>query len=102
VKRAELLALCWENVTVSLPVGGRAFGLGRTGAYAAYHRGEFPVHVLKIGTRLVVSTADILVACGLSLADQESADKPLTCDDTAPDHITVTPRPSLAAVESAR
>lgn len=89
--------------TLDLPAAGRCFDLGRAAAYAAYHRGEFPTRVLRVGQRIRVPSADVLLVLGLvPPADDESADKPLTCDDTAPDHTTVTPRPSLAAVESTR
>ncbi len=51
--------------TIDLPTAGRLFGLGVNGSYEAYHRGEFPVRVLKLGRRLRVPTADVLACLGL-------------------------------------
>ena len=60
--RAEILS--WK-LTVDLPTAGRAFDLGKNASYDAYHRGDFPVRVLKIGKKLRVVTQDVLTALGL-------------------------------------
>jgi hypothetical protein len=52
--------------TCDLLTAGRAFGLGINASYDAYHRGEFPVEVIKIGRKLRVVTADLLAKLGLS------------------------------------
>lgn len=66
VTRAEILT--WRT-TVNIPTAGRAFGLGTNASYNAYHRGDFPVRVLKIGRKLVVPTADLLTALGMTDSD---------------------------------
>ncbi len=98
---AEVRSLAAAATTTDVATAGRALGMGRAAAYSAVRDDTFPVPVLRLGQRLRVPTAALLAVLGLP-ADDESADKPLTCDDTAPDHTTVTPRPSLAAVESTR
>ncbi len=61
----EVRAVCRLAATLDVPAAGRCFGLGRAAAYAAYHRGEFPVRVLKIGQRLRVPSTDVLQLLGL-------------------------------------
>ena len=47
-----------EPATLPLwPAVGKRLGLGRAATYEAYHRGDLPVKVLKIGKRLLVSRA---------------------------------------------
>ena len=58
----EILSL---PVSVPLVQAGRAFGLGRSAAFDLYHRGEFPVGVLRVGKRLLVPRAQILRALGI-------------------------------------
>lgn len=52
-------------VTVSIPQAGRCFGLGREAAYALARAGEFPVEVLRLGVRLVVTRSALLAALGV-------------------------------------
>lgn len=52
-------------VTVNLSVAGRAFGLGRDASYTLAARDEFPVPVLRLGRRRVVTRAAILNALGV-------------------------------------
>lgn len=60
--RDELLAL---PVSFELwPTAARAFGMGRTAAYEAARRSEFPVPVLRLGNRYRVTRADLLRALG--------------------------------------
>lgn len=62
MSRAELLAL---PVSFELwPTAARAFRMGRTAAYEAARRGEFPVPVLRLGNRYRVARADLLRALG--------------------------------------
>lgn len=49
--------LC-ERVTVSVEEAGQVLGLSRGAAYNAARRGDIPT--LKIGMRLIVSTAQLL------------------------------------------
>lgn len=59
---AEIVA--WP-VTVPLPQAGRCWGLGRDASYELARRGEFPVPVLRVGRRLVVSRGSVLTALGI-------------------------------------
>ena len=49
--------------TMSVPVAGAYFGLGRDAAYAAARRGDLPV--IRIGRRVVVSTAELRKLLGI-------------------------------------
>jgi hypothetical protein len=60
--RDEVLA--WP-VTVDLVTAGRAFRLGKDASYHLARRGEFPVPVLRLGRRLVVTRASVLDALGI-------------------------------------
>ncbi|MFH9728338.1 helix-turn-helix domain-containing protein [Streptomyces sp. NPDC017254] len=55
--RNELLAL---PASVDLVTAGRAFGVGRTTAYALARTGEFPCAVIRAGKAYRVITADLL------------------------------------------
>jgi len=56
-----------KHPTVPLwPDVGRALGLKRQATYDAYHRGELPFPVWKIGPRLLCPTAHVLKALGLA------------------------------------
>lgn len=57
--------------TIDLVTAGAIFGIGRTTAYHLARAGDFPCRVLRIGRTYRVSTADVLVALGLS-ADAEA------------------------------
>lgn len=60
---AEVLAL---PASVPIVTAGRAFGMGRSGTFDAYHAGTFPCPVIKVGARrLVVPRAEILRALGI-------------------------------------
>ncbi|WP_301547107.1 hypothetical protein [Micromonospora sp. C95] len=54
-----------------LPTAGRIFGLGRALSYELARTGDFPVAVIRAGTRYKVPVAGILTALGLqpSLGD---------------------------------
>jgi predicted DNA-binding transcriptional regulator AlpA len=63
LSRDELLAL---PPVVSVETAARALGCGRTLAYDLLRRGEFPCRVLRLGSRWVVPTADLLRAIGVT------------------------------------
>ena len=63
----ELRAL---PVCVDVPTAARAFGIGRDGAYDLARSGRFPVPVLRLGRRLVVTRASLLTALGLTERDR--------------------------------
>lgn len=52
-------------LTVPVPIAGQAFGLGRDTAYRLARRGDFPVPVIRMGARMVVTRASLLAALGL-------------------------------------
>ncbi|MFF0122948.1 DNA-binding protein [Micromonospora arida] len=51
-------------VTVDVPTAGRCFGIGRDLSYDLARQGAFPVPVLRLGRRLVVTRAALLRALG--------------------------------------
>lgn len=53
-------------VTVDLMTAASVIGIGRSGAYDLAGRGEFPVPVLKVGTRYRVVTAHLRDLLGLT------------------------------------
>jgi hypothetical protein len=66
--RDELLGL---PVTVDLQTAGRAIGCGRAKAYQLHASGQFPVRVLRLGTKLRVVTADLWDLLGVQSAEME-------------------------------
>jgi hypothetical protein len=69
MNRDELLAL---PVTVDLVTAAKALNIGRTLAYQLARTREFPVPVLRLGTKYRVVTSGLLAALGL----EPSADVP--------------------------
>ncbi len=53
-------------VSVGIEDAGRAFGISRGLAYRMQREGRFPVPVLRIGRRLVVTRASLLNALGVT------------------------------------
>lgn len=51
--------------TVDLPTAGRCFGAGRDLSYQLAREGRFPVPVLGVGRRLVVTRASLLAVLGI-------------------------------------
>lgn len=50
-----------ESLTISLwPEAGRALGIGRSTTYELVQRGEFPVRVLRLGTKMRVSKVELM------------------------------------------
>jgi hypothetical protein len=52
-------------VVVDLVTAGSVLGMGRTTAYEAVRRAEFPVPVMRIGSRYRVVTAHLLDLLGV-------------------------------------
>ncbi len=52
-------------VDVDLVTAGSVLGMGRTAAYEAQRRGDFPVPVLRVGHRFRVVTAHLRELLGL-------------------------------------
>lgn len=48
-----------EQQTVSLPYAGRVLGIGKSTAYELAARGEFPVRVLQLGRKKLVSRSEL-------------------------------------------
>lgn len=65
-------------VTVGVVQAGRCWGLGRDAAYDLARAGDYPVPVLRLGHRLVVTRASVLAALGLA-----DPDIPLTSPPSA-------------------
>ncbi|WP_439663859.1 DNA-binding protein [Lentzea sp. HUAS TT2] len=59
---AEVIAL---PAVVDIVLAGRAFGLGRTSAYALARRGEFPCRVVRVGSAYRVPAAELRRELGL-------------------------------------
>jgi hypothetical protein len=62
VNRDELLAL---PATVDVPTAAKALSIGRTLAYQLARAGQFPVPVLRLGTRYRVPSSGLLAALGV-------------------------------------
>ena len=54
---SELRAL---GVVTDLPTAARCYGIGRSTAYELARRGEFPVRLMRVGSRYRVRVADLL------------------------------------------
>lgn len=50
--------------TVDVPTAGRLFGIGRDTAYRLARRDAFPVPVLRLGRRMVVTRASLMHVLG--------------------------------------
>jgi hypothetical protein len=46
-------------VVIDIVTAGRVLGMGRTAAYEAARRGDFPVPILRVGNRYRVVTAHL-------------------------------------------
>lgn len=53
------------GVTTDLVTAARALGIGRSSAYSAVKTGTFPVRVVRIGSRIVVPTAELRELLGV-------------------------------------
>ncbi len=51
--------------TVSVPTAGSPWGVGPRGAYDLARRGEFPVPVLRLGSKLRVTRSSIMAALAI-------------------------------------
>lgn len=60
-----------DRLTVDLPVACAALGIGRTLGYELVRRGEFPVRVVRMGRRVVVSVHEICTFLGIQLEEGE-------------------------------
>lgn len=67
----EVLSL---PVVVDLASAGRCFGLPRSTTHDAVRRGEFPVPVLRLGHRMMVTRAALLTALGIEDAGPEKSE----------------------------
>lgn len=52
-------------VVLDIVTAGQVLGMGRTAAYEAARRGDFPVPVLRVGNRYRVATAHLRELLGL-------------------------------------
>ena len=65
MKQAEIDAL---GVSCDLRTAAKALGVSKSTAYALAQKGEFPVRVVRIGSRYVVPTADLRALLGMGAA----------------------------------
>jgi hypothetical protein len=68
VTPAEIVALAESTPTTDIPTASAALGMGANLGYHLASTGEFPVRVLRLGRKLRVPTADLLVALGIDAA----------------------------------
>ncbi|TXS30757.1 DNA-binding protein [Streptomyces sp. ms191] len=68
--REELLSL---PASVDIVTAGRAFGVGRTTAYALARSGAFPCHVIRAGNSYRAITADLLRVLHITPENSEAA-----------------------------
>ncbi len=59
------------GVRTDLITAGSVLGIGRTSAHELARRREFPVPVLRLGTRYVVPVAPLLALLGLATSELE-------------------------------
>lgn len=71
--RNELLAL---PASVDIVTAGRAFGVGRTTAYALARSGQFPCRVIRAGKAYRAITADLLRVLHITPDNSEAAAGP--------------------------
>lgn len=65
MKSNEIDAL---GVSCDLRTAAKALGVSKSTAYALAQKGEFPVRVVRIGSRYVVPTAELRSLLGLGVA----------------------------------
>jgi hypothetical protein len=58
--------ICTLGATTDLPTAGRLLGLSRSHAYELARRGQFPIPVLRIDSRLRVSVAHLAAYLGIT------------------------------------
>ncbi len=58
------------GLRTDLVTAADVLGIGRTAAYDLARRGDFPVPVLRVGTRYVVPTAGLLRLLGVDAEQQ--------------------------------
>lgn len=58
----ELLAL---GASTDIPTSCKAMGISTSNGYAQAKKGEFPIRVVKVGSRYVVPTAGLLDLLGI-------------------------------------
>jgi hypothetical protein len=63
---SDLKKALTDNLTVTVEIAGKAFGIGRAAAYDACKRGDIPS--LRIGGRIAVPTAALRKMLGLDAA----------------------------------
>ncbi len=61
----ELLTL---GASTDLRTAARALGIGDSTAYALAQQGKFPTRVLRLGSRYVIPTSELLALLGIEAA----------------------------------
>jgi hypothetical protein len=76
----EVLAL---PVTVDVVTAGRCWGLGRNASYRLARESNFPVPVLTLGKRLMVTRSSVLTALGIAEMRTTGPPGPVAATDAA-------------------
>jgi hypothetical protein len=66
----ELLAL---GTSTDIPTSCKALGISTSNGYAQAKKGEFPVRVIRVGSRYVVPTAGLLELLGVQRSPASGA-----------------------------
>jgi hypothetical protein len=72
--KEALLAKCRARTAVSIPEASAAWNIGANLGYELAARGEFPCRVVRLGRKLLVPTADLLMSLGLHDEARELAE----------------------------
>jgi hypothetical protein len=68
---AEIIALAAATPTTDIPTASAMLGMGANLGYQLATAGTFPVRVLRMGRKLRVPTADMLVLLGIATTTGE-------------------------------
>jgi hypothetical protein len=90
-----------ESTTVSLIAAGKAMGIGKTATYAMFNRGEFPLPVIKVGSKggkARVPTAALRRLLELDVDEEHPAAETVIQRLIADPEVSVGDRHKLAAM----
>lgn len=86
------------GLTTDIETAGAVLGIGRTMAYGLAKRGEFPVKVLRIGSRYVVPTVGLITVLCVDKTGSPGRQAPVPTEDSAtpeaPRGLSVTQTPN--------
>jgi excisionase family DNA binding protein len=70
--------------TFTIEETAQLLGIGRSAAYAAAHRDELPVPVIRVGRRLLVSRHRLMALLGMPVNELSPAEEPGSTKSTDP------------------